>query len=596
MRTAAEWRASLAHVPETLRLVWRSAPGGTAALAGLTLVAAVLPVAVAWLGKQIVDAVVAGSRERTLRWVLAELAVVAGLVLSQRLLTLVRGGLGSRVALDINVSILEKALTLELQQFEDPQVQDQLTRARREASSRPVSVVSRTFGILESVVSLLGFAALLVTLSPWAVGALLLSSMPATLAEMRFSARLFRLKSTRAQDNRRLFYFEYLLSAEEHAKEVRIFRLGDTLLSRYRALGERFYEEDRVLARRRALWVFLLSLLGTGAFYASYGATALAAADGRISLGEMTLYLVAFRMGQQAFQALLAAVGGMYEDSLYMSNLFGFLALPSTPARGASLLPSEAPGAEQGIRFESVGFRYPDSEAWALKGLNLFIPASQSLALVGHNGAGKSTFIKLLTRLYRPTEGRILLDGRDLNDWEEETLRRRIGVIFQDYNEFQFVVRENVGFGSIDHVADTERVQRAIEKGGAADFVTQLSRGLDTQLGRWFKDGTDLSGGQWQKLAISRAFMREEADIFILDEPTASLDAESEKAVFERFRLLAAGHTTILISHRFPTVRLADRIVVLEGGQIIEQGRHEELLSAGGRYARLFKLQAEGYL
>ncbi|WP_225413698.1 ABC transporter ATP-binding protein [Stigmatella hybrida] len=595
MRTAAEWRASLAHVPQTLRLVWGSAPGETAALAGLTLAVAVLPVTVAWLGKQIVDAVVTGSREATLRWVLAELGAVAALVLAQRLLGLVRSGLGSRVSLDVNVSILQKARSLELHQFEDPHVQDQLTRARREASSRPVSVVSRTFGILESLVSLLGFAALLISLSPWAVCALLLSSMPATLAEMRFSARIFQMKSGRAQDNRRLFYFEYLLTAAEHAKEIRIFRLGDTLLSRYRTLGERFYEEDRQVARRRALWGFLLSLVGTGAFYGSYGVTALAAADGRISLGEMTLYLAAFRMGQQAFQALLGAVGGMYEDSLYMSNLFGFLAIPSSQTQARLLTASAAPGAEQGIRFESVGFRYPDSEAWALKELNLFIPASQSLALVGHNGAGKSTFIKLLTRLYRPTQGRILLDGRDLNEWEEETLRQRIGVIFQDYNEFQFAVRENVGFGSIDHVEDTARVQRAIEKGGAAEFVTQLSKGLNTQLGRWFKDGTDLSGGQWQKLAISRAFMREEADIFILDEPTASLDAESEKAVFERFRHLAAGRTAILISHRFPTVRLADKIVVLEGGQIIEQGGHEELLSSGGRYAKLFTLQAEGY-
>ena len=338
----------------------------------------------------------------------------------------------------------------------------------------------------------------------------------------------------------------------------------------------------------------------------------------------MTLYLVAFRQGQQSFQAVLTAVGGMYEDTLYMTNLFDYFAIPTdaapTPALPEAASPvlaaipappaanglttngAEIARAELGIRFENVGFRYPvagngaGTERWALRGVNAFIPKGQSLALVGENGAGKTTFIKLLTNLYQPTEGQVLLDGRDLRAWDEEALRRRIGVIFQDFNQYQLALRENVAFGSVQHLQDDQRVGRAIEQGGARELVAGLTAGVDTQLGRWFSSGVDLSGGQWQKIALARAFMREEADILILDEPTAALDAEAEHAVFQRFRALAAGRTTILISHRFPTVRMADRILVLESGHVIEDGDHASLLAAGARYAHLFNLQAAGYL
>src|SRR5689334_13553181 len=323
---------------------------------------------------------------------------------------------------------------------------------------------------------------------------------------------------------------------------------------------------------------------------------AVATAAGQLTLGLMTLYIVAFRQGQQAFQSILTAIGGMYEDNLYMSNLFEYLAIPTgrpTPPPDLAALPS---GQEEGVRFDDVGFRYPGAEGWALRHVSLFIPRGQSLALVGQNGAGKTTFIKLLTRLYEPTEGRILLDGRDLRTWEEETLRRRIGVIFQDFNQYQLKARENVGLGSVEHHEDEPRIQRAAGRGGADAVIAGLSAGLDTQLGRWFKDGVELSGGQWQKIALARAFMREEADILVLDEPTAALDAEAEHAVFERFRTLAKGRTTLLISHRFPTVRMADRILVIEGGRIVEQGSHDTLVEQGGRYARLFALQAQGYL
>ena len=591
----ASLRSSFRLTGATLALVWRSSTRLTLLLGVLTLLGAGLPLGIAWVGKAIVDAAVAHQRETTLRWVVVELGLVVAQAAVIRGLGLVRALLGARLGLDINVRILEKALTLELRHFEDPDFYDRLTRARREASVRPISVVTESFQLVQNVLTLVGYAGLLVSFSPWAVLALLLAALPATLAEMRFSQKAFRLRNWRSPDSRRLLYLEYVLANDDHAKEVKLFGLGPMLLGRYRTLGETFYQEDRKLALRRAGWSYGLSLVGTLAFYGCYAVVALAAAAGRLSLGLMTLYVVAFRQGQQAFQSILTALGGMYEDNLYMSNLFEYLAIPTGRPTPAPALPARAADAEEGIRFEDVGFRYPEAEGWALRHVSLFIPRGQSLALVGQNGAGKTTFIKLLTRLYTPTEGRILLDGVDLEVWDEQVLRSRMGVIFQDFNQYQLRFRENVGMGSVEHVEDTPRVERAVEQGGATEVLSTLTAGLETPLGRWFKDGTELSGGQWQKVALARAFMREEADILVLDEPTAALDAEAEHAIFQRFRELARGRTTLLISHRFSTVRMADRIVVIEHGQIVEQGTHAELMALGGRYAHLFTLQAKGY-
>jgi ATP-binding cassette subfamily B protein len=591
----ASLKASFRHTRATVALVWRSSPRVTVLLGVLTLAGAGVPLAVAWVGKAIVDAAVAHQRELTLRWVAVELGLVVAQAAVLRALNLVRGLLGARLGLDINVRILEKALSLELRHFEDPDFYDRLTRARREASVRPISVVTESFQLVQNVLTLVGYAGLLMSFSPWAVLGLLLAALPATFAEMRFSQQAFRLRNWRSPDSRRLLYLEYVLANDDHAKEVKLFGLGPMLLDRYRTLGETFYREDRQLSLRRAAWSYGLSLVGTLTFYGCYAVVAVAAATGALSLGLMTLYVVAFRQGQQAFQSILTAVGGMYEDNLYMSNLFEYLAIPTGRPAAAPALAAPAMGTEQGIRFEDVGFRYPDAEGWALRHVSLYIPRGQSLALVGQNGAGKTTFIKLLTRLYAPTEGRILLDGVDLQAWDEDVLRRRLGVIFQDFNQYQFRFRENVGVGSVEHLEDRARVGRAVEEGGATELLSSLPEGLETPLGRWFKDGTELSGGQWQKVALARAFMREEADILVLDEPTAALDAEAEHVIFQRFRELARGRTTLLISHRFSTVRMADRIVVIEHGQLVEQGTHAELMALGGRYAHLFTLQAKGY-
>jgi ATP-binding cassette subfamily B protein len=599
------FRGNFAYTVPALKLVWRSSPRGTVALAVLTVVVATMAPATAWVGKLIVDAVVAAraagegaardaAEAQALRYVVLELGIIAAIALGERALNLVRQVVGARLGVDVNVKILEKALTLDLRHFENPEFYDKLTRARREASARPLSLVQEHFLILRNGLGLAGYLVLLVHFSGWMVLALLAATVPAFISEARFSGKAFRMRNWRSPDARKLNYLEYVMANDEHVKEVKLFGLGPMLLGRYRDLAETFFREDRKLAVRRAGWGYGLSLLSTLTFYGCYAMIAAATVVGRLSLGDMTLYLVAFRQGQQAFASILTALGGMYEDNLYMSNLFEYLSLKTSAT--AAPAGTSVVRAEEGVRFEGVGFRYPDASTWAVRGIDLFIPKGQSLALVGENGAGKTTLIKLLTRLYEPTEGRVLLDGRDLRDWDEAALRKRVGVIFQDFNQYQLLLRENVAVGSVEHMGDELRVQRAAEQGGARELVAALEKGLDTQLGRWFRGGVELSGGQWQKVALARAFMREEADILILDEPTAALDAEAEHAIFERFRALAHGRTTILISHRFPTVRMADRILVLEKGRVIEEGTHAELLRADARYAHLFRLQAQGYL
>jgi ATP-binding cassette subfamily B protein len=586
-------RQSFTYTPATFRLAWESAPRLFLALGALTLICALLPLLIAWLGKLIIDAVVAGDQTLTLQWVAVELGLIAFQALCQRGLSLCRQLIGGRLGIDINVRILEKAQALELKDFENPEFYDQLVRARREASSRPLAVVSDSFVLIQHGLTLSGYLVLLMKLNVWAVLGLFLAAMPAALAELYFSTTTFWVRNRRSAELRRLNYLEYVLSSDSHVKEVKLFKLGPTLLGRYRQIAESMNREDQQLSIRRAGWGYLLSLLGTVAFYLCYAWIALAAALRQLSLGDLTLYVAAFRQGQQSFQSILSTLGGMYENNLYMSNLFAFLSIPVTPSPPARVL---APGHEEGLRFENVSFQYPGQRHEVLRDINLFIPKGQSLALVGHNGAGKTTFIKLLTRLYRPTRGRILLDGRDLQDWDEDVLLRRMAVVFQDFNRYQMTFAENVAMGSLEHEAEHARLLRAVDHGGAAAVLQGLPKGLETPLGRWFHEGVELSGGQWQKIALARAFMREEADILVLDEPTAALDAEAEFAVFNSFRALTRDRTSILISHRFPTVRMADTILVIENGRIIEQGRHDQLIAAQGRYAQLFALQASGYV
>jgi len=580
-----------------LELVWSTNRPLTLALAGCTLAAGILPAAVAYVGSLIVDAIVSAIRSgggagHALQLVLLEGLLVAAISAAQRGISFCQSLLRAQLGQRVNVMILEKALTLDLQHFEDSEFYDKLTRARREASTRPLSLVMRTFFLVQNGISLVSFGALLAHFSPWAVVVLLLAGLPAFVAEAKFSGDAFRLFRWRSPETRMQIYLETVLAREDHVKEVKLFGLGTRLLERYQAIFRRLYQEDRALTIRRDLWGFFLSLIGSGALYGAYAWIAISTVRQLISIGQMTMYVALFRQGQTTVSAMLTAVGGMYEDNLYLSTLYEYLETEVILPTGSSV---RGPHPEDGIRFEDVSFTYPGAQETALENITLHLVPGTSLALVGENGSGKTTLIKLLTRLYAPTSGRILLDGQDLAEWDEAALRERIGVIFQDFARYQLLVGENVGAGDERYFEDEERWRAAAVKGRASDFIDMLPAGYQTQLGKWFKDGRELSGGQWQKIALSRAFMRSRADILVLDEPTAAMDAQAEAEVFEHFRQLARERITILISHRFSTVRMADQIVVLNNGHIIERGSHEELMQLHGRYAQLFTLQARGY-
>ena len=587
------------YTGRAVQLVWTTSRPLTIFLAVLTLVAGLLPAAIAYVGKLIVDGVVLASgsglesdRLLTLGYLTIEAILVSLLAGSQRGLTVSQSLLRVLLGQKVNVLILEKALKLDLVHFEDSEFYDKMTRARREASSRPLSLVSSTFSIVQNAISLVTYGGLLLKFSFWAVAVLLISAVPAFVAETRFAGEAFRLFRWRAPETREQTYLETLIAREDFAKEVQLYQLGSMLLERYRSIFQRLYGEDRNLTIRRGVWGYLLSLLSTAAFYFAYAWIVIEAIAGKISLGDMTMYLMVFRQGQTTFSGTLTSIGGMYEDNLYLSNLYEFLEQP-LPKPGGKASFGLIPG--DGIRFENVSFKYPGSLQPALKNLSLHLIPGEKLAIVGENGSGKTTLIKLLTRLYTPDAGRILLDGLDLQQWDIEVLHKRIGVIFQNFVRYQFTVGENIGVGDVEHLEDKARWQTSAEKGMAQPFIEQMPERFQTQLGRWFKNGQELSGGQWQKIALARAFMRNKADILVLDEPTAAMDAEAEFQIFDRLRSLTKKQMVILISHRFSTVRMADTIVVLSGGELVEQGTHEKLLQAGGRYARLFSLQAAGY-
>ena len=567
-----------------------------------TLVTGVVPAAIASVGGLFVDAVAnslqqngndfSDFRQEVLIYVLIELGLVLLLTASQRLNMLCQSILRALLGNKINVMILEKALTLELDHFEDSEYYDKLVRARREASSRPLSLIVKTFDLFRDVITLVTIGIFLFQFSAWASILLLIAGVPAFAAENKFSGEAFRNQRRRSAERRLQIYLEMVLTREDGVKEVKLFQLGKHFLKRYIDIFNRIYREDKSLVLRRTAWGYVFGLLASLSFYFAYGWVGFSAILGVITIGQMTMYIAQFRIGQNAVTSSLTAINGMYEDNLYLSNLDEYMnhevpELSGTKAYG--------PIRGDGVRFEDVSFIYPGSAKPALDKISIHIKPGESLAIVGENGSGKTTLIKLLTRLYKPTSGRIFLEGLDLEEWDIDVLRKKVGVIFQDFNRYQLVVGENIGIGDINDTDESERVEEAAKKGMADSFIKDLPDAYSTQLGAWFKNGRELSGGQWQKIALSRAFMRKSADILVLDEPTAAIDAKAEAEIFAHFRELTKNRISIIISHRFSTVRMADHIIVFEKGRVVEEGSHPELIEKQGIYENLFELQAQGY-
>lgn len=608
-RSWTERFGALRNVPPFLRLIWKTSRALTAGDLLLRLVRALLPVATLYVGKLIIDEVVRLASSGT---VPADLGAWLATGLFHRLGTLLLIELGLAVLADVlgrlvsffdallserftnatSLELMEHAALLDLEDFEDSELQDRLERARRQTTGRMV-LMSQIFGQAQDVVTIISFSIGLLAYAPWLIVLLLIALVPAFLGEAHFNAQSYSLDYRRTPERRELDYLRQTGASVETAKEVKIFGLHGFLLERYRELAARFYEANRRLAGRRALWGALLTAVGTLGYYFAYAFIAWRTVRGELTIGDLTFLSGAFRRLRNLLEGLLISFSQVAGQALYLDDLFSFFRIEPEIVSPPNPRPFPNPIAH-GFTFDDVGFRYPGAERWAVRNLSFTLHAGEVLALVGENGAGKTTLVKLLARLYDPDEGRILLDGHDLREYDLGELRSSIGVIFQDFVRYQMTAAENIAVGRIEAREDRLRIIAAAERSMADEVIRRLPNGYDQWLGKRFRSGVELSGGEWQKLAIGRAYMRD-AEVLILDEPTAALDARAEFEVFRRFKELSVGKTAVLISHRFSSVRMANRILVLAEGQIEAAGTHEELLAQSRRYAELFELQAAGY-
>ncbi len=599
---------AMRNLPPFLRQVWRTSPGLTLTSLGLRLIRAVMPVAMLYVGKLIIDEAVrlagagampplnealsSGHLNTLLELLLLELSIAIGSDLLGRLVSYADSLLSELFTNATSVRLMEHAAELDLEDFEDPDLQDKLDRARRQTMGR-MSLMSQLFGQAQDMITVISFAAGLVMYAPWLMLLLAVALVPAFIGESHFNALGYSLNFSWTPERRQLDYLRQVGASVETAKEVKIFNLNRFLIDRYKLLAERFYRANRALARKRAVWGTLLAALGTLGYYAAYAYIAWRTIRGDFSIGDLTFLSGSFMRLRQLLEGLLSGFSQVASQALYLDDLFSFFAIEPEIRSRPDALPIPRP-IREGFVFEDVGFRYPDAERWAVRHLDFQLQAGEVIALVGENGAGKTTLVKLLARLYDPDEGRILLDGRDLRDYDLDDLRANMGVIFQDFVRYHLSAGENIGVGLVEAMNDQPRIRDAAHRALADEVIEGLPAGYEQLIGRRFKTGVDLSGGQWQKIAIARAYMRD-AQVMILDEPTAALDARAEFEVFQRFKELSDDRTAVLISHRFSSVRMADRILVLADGRIEASGTHEQLMAQGGRYAELFELQAAGY-
>ena len=601
--------SALRNLPPFLRLIWQTSPGLTLVTLALRAVRALLPVATLFVGKLVIDEVLAlartpsppgtlegwlasGLADRLLWLVVLEFALAVASDLLGRVIMLVDSLLSERVTNVTSVRLMEHAATLDLEDFEDSEFQDQLDRARRQTTGR-IALMTQLFGQAQDVITIVSFAAGLAVYAPWLIALLLIALVPAFLGEAHFNAESYALAYARTPERRQLDYVRQTGASAETAKEVKIFGLHGFLIERYWQLAGDFYRANRRLALRRAGWGGLLTAVGTAGYYVAYGYLAWRTLVGQFSIGDLTFLAASFRRLRTLLEGLLGGFSQMAGQALYLDDLFSFFEI--LPEIRSPENPRTFPAPiREGFVFEDVGFIYPGAERWAVRHLHFTLRAGEVLALVGENGAGKTTLVKLLARLYDPDEGRILLDGHDLREYDLQDLRANLGVIFQDFVRYHLTAAENIAVGQIEARHDRARIEAAAERSLADGVIEKLQAGYDQLIGKRFRTGVELSGGEWQKIAIARAYMRD-AQLLILDEPTAALDARAEFEVFQRFKELSRGRTAVLISHRFSSVRMADRILVLKNGELVEQGTHEALVAQGGLYASLFALQAQGY-